>query len=310
MTATDTGGVLRQRALPGVDYAPEELGRGCRQRPEDVLAALAMPRTGRIFDLDAGRWAGMPVLDAHPPFVMTTYRTPRGGRIDGPAGRPDAQGAPTGVMTEFMAASTHTGTHVDALCHITEGEEWYGGGTEAEHLGDHGPVRAEASSIPPFVCRGVLLDIAALRGVGALPAGERVTAGDVRAAAERQGVELRPGDAVLIRTGYMSVWDAGAERRGAHFGAGIDLSAAEALADAGAVLVGADTENVECFPARDAGPFLPVHVRLLARAGVHIAELLYLEQLAEAEASEFLFLCLSLRVRGATGSMVRPVAIV
>ena len=313
MNVTDASArVLHQRELPNIAYRPEELGRGSGQRPEQLLAGLATPTRGEIFDLDAGRWAGMPVLPVHPPFVMTTYRTPRGAAVDGEPPRTPAcgDGAATGVMTELMVSSAHTGTHIDALCHVTSGDRWYGEGVERDHLGDFGPLRAEASSIPPFVCRGVLVDVPALRGVDALSAGEPVTADDVRAALARQGVELRAGDAVLVRTGYMSVWGEGGERQEACYGAGVDLGAAELLADAGAVLVGSDTENFECVPPPGGdGSFLPVHAELLVERGVHIVELLYLEQLAAAGVSEFLFLCLSLRVRGATGSMVRPVAI-
>jgi len=295
-------GTVRQRALPGVSYVPAELGRGAHQTGDELLAALSVPSAGQLFDLDAGRWPGMPVLPVHPPFVMTTYRTP------GRAVRTPDAATETGVTTELIVSSAHTGTHIDALCHVTEGSRWFGGGLDAEHLGDFGPTLAEASSIPPFLCRGVLLDVAALRGVEALPAGERITAEDLRAAADRQGVELRPGDAVLIRTGYMAVWGDDA-RRDAHYAAGPDTSAGRFLAESGAVVVGSDTENFECLPAASGEEFLPVHRHLLGEAGVHIIELLYLEQLARARLREFLFVCLSLRMRGATGSMVRPVAV-
>lgn len=310
MVRQSQAGVLWQRELPGTWYAPAELGRGAHQSAEDLLASLRLPTQGEIFDLDAGRWAGMPVLPSHPPFLITTYRTPRGMEADGDApieaGR---EGPRTGFMTEVMMGSAHTGTHIDALCHITSGNEWFGNGTESQDLGDFGPKRAEASSIPPFICRGVLLDIAGLRGVPALPAGDAITTEDIEAACERQGLSLHQGDAVLIRTGYMSVWGGQIERQRAHYGAGIDLSAATTLADAGAVLIGADTEDLECIPSPDGG-FLPVHAALMHQQGVHIGELLYLEQLAARGVGEFLFLCLTLRVRGATGSMVRPVAIV
>src|SRR5690606_33696620 len=175
-------GTVRQRALPGVSYVPAELGRGAHQTGDELLAALSVPSAGQLFDLDAGRWPGMPVLPVHPPFVMTTYRTP------GRAVRTPDAATETGVTTELIVSSAHTGTHIDALCHVTEGSRWFGGGLDAEHLGDFGPTLAEASSIPPFLCRGVLLDVAALRGVEALPAGERITAEDLRAAADRQGV--------------------------------------------------------------------------------------------------------------------------
>src|ERR1700749_1372156 len=99
-----------------------------RQDPEAVLAALALPRDGEIFDLDAGRWPGMPILDVHPPYVQTTYRTARGAEEDGdlPARfGPTAEGM--GVITELVSTSCHAGPHTDALCHITTDGRWFGG---------------------------------------------------------------------------------------------------------------------------------------------------------------------------------------
>src|ERR1700742_3397475 len=91
-----------------------------RQDPEAVLAALALPRKGEVFDLDAGRWPGMPILDVHPPYVQTTYRTPRGAEVDGDLrARFGPNRERLGVITEWFATSCHAGTHIDALCHIT-----------------------------------------------------------------------------------------------------------------------------------------------------------------------------------------------
>src|SRR5690606_5411855 len=125
-------GTVRQRALPGVSYVPAELGRGAHQTGDELLAALSVPSAGQLFDLDAGRWPGMPVLPVHPPFVMTTYRTP------GRAVRTPDAATETGVTTELIVSSAHTGTHIDALCHVTEGSRWFGGGL-AEHLGRRCP---------------------------------------------------------------------------------------------------------------------------------------------------------------------------
>jgi hypothetical protein len=78
-----------------------------------------------------------------------------------------------------MVASAHTGTHVDALRHITCGPEWFEGGNDHKNLGDFGATRADAASMPPFLCRGLLLDIASLHTVQALPAGYTIKAADI-----------------------------------------------------------------------------------------------------------------------------------
>ena len=206
----------------------------------------------------------------------------------------------------------HSGTHIDALNHITCGADshWFGDRREADDLGDFGSVSAEASSMPPFVCRGVLIDVPAHRKVEALEAGEAIGWEEVQDVASAQGVELRRGDAVLFRTGFMRAWGVDPELARRSDGAGIDAGVARGLADAGAVVVGGDTEGLEQLPSQDPLSPLPVHVELLIRRGVHIVELLHLEDLSRDEIYEFLFLCLPLRVRGATGSMVRPIAVI
>jgi len=290
---------------------PAEVGRVGELGPADVLAALGAASTGRVYDLDAGRFVGMPQWDGHPRFTLTPYRTPGGIRLAGdvPLFAPGQNAAGVGMVTELMITGMHTGTHLDALCHTTRGPDnaWYGGFTSEQALGDFGPVRAEASSIAPFVTRGVLVDVSGLTGAAALPAGYVVSLAEFQAAAERQGVEFRPGDAVLVHTGYLSTWTG--SDAAAHKGAGIGIEVARFLADAGAVLVGADTETVEADPSPDPVNPHPVHIHLMVENGVHLLELAWLGDLARDGVHEFLFLCLPLRIRGATGSMVRPVAI-
>ena len=299
------------RDLPGGPYEPGELGASLDQTADELLEALRIPARGSVYDLDCGRWAGMPVFPVHPPFVITAYRTPRGVRVqqDLDLFRDEVNTVGMGLNTELIVGTTHTGTHVDALSHITCGLDahWRGGHGEAEALSDFGPLRAEASSIGPFLRRGVLIDVAAARGVDLLPGRSVIEAGEVEATLEGQGTELRRGDAVLIRTGYMRVW--GTDDAPAHHGAGIDYGAAVWLADRGVCLVGADTEGVEVVPSIDPANPHPVHIELLVERGIHIMELAWLEDLARDRVHEFLFLCLPLRIRGATGSMVRPVAV-
>lgn len=300
----------RYKALPGVEYLPAELGRIAGADPAGVLAAVGLVRTGRIYDLDVGRWPGMPLFAGHPQFQVVRYRTAAGqdlaGDLDEWRGVNDVH---MGFTTEIVSGTVHTGTHLDALCHTTRGPDnsWYGGFTSAEALGDFGPTRAEASSIAPFLTRGVLVDVSTAQGGTALPAGHVITLAEFQAAAGRQGVRFRPGDAVLVHTGYLSTWtEAGAS---AHRGAGISIEVARFLVEAGAVLVGADNETVEADPSPDPVNPHPVHIHLMVESGVHLLELAWLGDLARDGVHEFLFVCLPLRIRGATGSMVRPVAV-
>lgn len=304
---------LRLRKIPGADYSDDEIGLIHKKTPQDILDALSLVSQGQIYDLDSGRWPGMPLFPAHPPFILTSYRSPHGMRnmhdLDDWLGKNSAN---MGLNTEIIIGTTHTGTHLDSLNHITCGDDshWHGGYDEERFLGDFGPLTAEASSIAPFICRGVLVDIAAYRGVDILPKADAINVADVEGALERQGIEVREGDAVIFRTGYMQAWGVDQERAAAHYGAGIDHDVAVWLGERNVVLVGGDTESVERNPSSDPENPHPVHIELLINQGIHIMELVHVEDLAKDGVDEFLFVALPLRIKGATGSMVRPVAIV
>lgn len=301
------------RSIPGTDYKENELGKVHQFGPESLLQALTLVNKGEVYDLDSGRWPGMPVFPAHPPFIMTTYRTPRGmnNQKDFDEWRGD-NSVNMALSTELIVGTMHTGTHLDALSHITCGGDnhWHGGYSEADFMGDFGPLAAEASSIAPFVCRGVLVDIPAYKGVDVLEGEYLITAEDVEGALEAQGTEVREGDAVLIRTGYMRTWGVDPEETARNFGSGIGHDVAVYLGDKGVVLVGGDNESVERNPSADPENPHPVHIELLIKRGIHILELVHVEDLSQDKAYEFLFICLPLRVKGATGAMVRPIAVV
>lgn len=303
----------RRSVLPGVSYENEEFGRVATLTNSDVLAALSSVGKGQIYDLDSGRWPGMPLFAGHPPFQVLRYRTASGqdimGDMDEWRGQNDVH---MGFTTELISGTMHTGTHMDALCHTTCGDDnqWFGGYSSANELSDFGPRRAEASSIAPIVTRGVLVDMTLLWDRKPLPASHVITLEEFLSVISLKDISIRAGDAVLVNTGYLSIWDQGPELVKAHKGAGISLEVGEYLAERGVVLVGADTETVEADPSPDPTNPHPVHIRLMIELGIHMLELVHLADLARDDIHEFLFICLPLRVRGATGSMVRPVAIV
>jgi kynurenine formamidase len=291
-----------------------ERGPAARQSAAALLDALALPTRGALYSLALPRFDGMPLFGSHPPFQVTMYRTPGGLRGDGeqPWGPRNEVGL--GYMAEVVSGTSHSGAHVDALAHMTIGadDHWYGGGNAREHLGDRGPTLGDASKLPPFLTRGVLLDVPSYRGVDALPAHEPVTGDELAAVADHQGVEVRPGDVVLIRSGYLGQWP-DPDGLARHRTAGPDISAARWLLERGVVAVGSDTETFEVQPAPDPGTPAnpqPVHTLLLIENAIYLFECIYLEELARDAVHEFLFIALPIKVQGATGSMLDPVAIV
>ena len=315
----------REVAAPLVDRALAQLGaeRGIVRHGtpaataaaparDRVLAATALVRTGRVFRLARERFAGMPLFPGHPPFQVLSYRTPQGIRAAGDQPWGPVNDAGLGYMSELVLGSQHTGAHIDAHAHMTVGGEdrWHGGSARTQ-LGDFGPLTGDATEIPPLWRRGVLYDVPGFRGVDALPAGSPVDAAELRAIEAEHGVAAAAGDVALVRTGYLGAWpDPGALAR--HRGAGPDISAARLLAERGVVAVGSDTETFEVQPAPDPGEPAnpqPVHTLLLIEEGIYIMESLDLEALAAAAVREFLFVALPLAIRGATGSMIDPVAV-
>jgi kynurenine formamidase len=291
-----------------------EIGPIADLPPEQVVKAAGMIREGRTIPLAASRFTGMPLFPGHPPFQVLNYRSPRGIRTGGLTPWGPVNDAGLGYMAEYVMGTSHSGAHIDALSHMTVGDDmhWYGGGNADAHLTDHGPVFGDATKLPPIFTRGVLIDVPGHRGVQHLSTGEAIDAAEMEGICKAQGVEVRPWDVVVIRTGYMSLWP-DADAMMANKTAGPDISAAQWLLDRGVVATGTDTETYEVQPAPDLGPTgnpQPVHTLLLIEHGIYLMESLDLEELARQRVYEFCFVALPLKIRGATGSMIDPVAIV
>jgi kynurenine formamidase len=255
----------------------------------------------RIFDLEQPRTAEMPI---HPAHRQAGYSYLLHRRHEDEY-RPQENGPRTG-SAGILVCGEHTGTHIDALSHQADSLTLCGGVPVSEAQTPRGFTQHGVEKIPSIVAPGVLLDMAALEGVGALEPGHVVTDADLAACCERQGVEVVPGGVALVRTGNGRFWD---EEERYLAGPGMDAGASRWLADRGVVAVGADNMAWD-VPGRldpELGLY-PGHLILLARRGVYIIENLALEELAAAGHHEFEFVCLPLKLVGATGSPVRPVA--
>jgi len=298
----------------------DEVGPLNAMTPASVRDALALAKQGKVYDLgvpydrNSFKWPG------HSPGEILTFRGPEGVKRQGdfPAVA-DAKSNPHGVAWHSCALfmSDNVGTQLDGLAHITTGNDnrWYNGFKEADWGGNFGVRKCDASTIPPVITRGVMIDVAGFRGVEALPSHYRITAEELRGALQKQGTELRPGDTVLIRTGALRYWKvngADHDKLREHDSAGIDLAAARWLVEQnGALIVGADTSGLEHGPKpNEAGEFIPVHRYLLTQQGVHIGEFHFLEDLARDRAYEFCYVCVTNKIRGATaGFALRPLAL-
>jgi kynurenine formamidase len=254
----------------------------------------------RIYDLAQPLEATIPVSPNHPGFKLALMRR------HGDHERADGGSA----ANEMMVLGGHTGTHVDALCHVSHRGLLHGG-EEAAAAQTGGRFRVHGvERIPLTFCRGVMLDVAALRGVDCLEPGEAISAADLRRSAEAQGVEVRRGDALLVRSGWSRHWHDAELFMGQRLGApGPDVSAAAWMVECGVRLTGGETVAYEHIPPGRGHALLPVHRMLLVEAGIHIIEMLDLEPLAADGVSEFLFVLTPLKVVGATGVPVRPVAV-
>ncbi len=268
----------------------------------ETVAALTGVREGRVFDLATELGQGMPHPDPaimHE-FVFNHYTTARSLTSD------DKPGHDGNV--EVITSSLHIGTHMDGLAHIACGGFVHGGHDIRSVYSDFGWTRNGMEHSDPIIGRGVLLDVARAKGMRHLPDRYEITPDDIDATLAAQGTEIRHGDIVLVRTGWMAhTYDTDPD---AYFASqpGVGPDAGMHLYGQGMAVLGTDTSGTEVIPMPDTDR--TVHRLLLVERGVHLIEIMALDGLAAADVHEFLFICLPLKLTGATGSWLRPVAIV
>lgn len=269
--------------------------------PARTAALIELAAASRSYDLAQPFANGMPQSPSHPRFHLALTRR------HGDAVREGGGSA----AAELLVLGGHVGTHVDALCHVSQDGSLHGGldADEAQRGGRFSALGID--TVQPFVCRGILLDVARVRGVDILAPGTVVTAADLEAAAERAGVTPRRGDVVLVRTGWARNWDDPEAFVGHASGVpGPGEEAAAWLAAHEIRAAGADTIAFEALAPGAGHSRLPVHRLLLVERGIHIIETLQLEDLVHDGVGEFLFVAAPLKLVGGTGSPLRPLALV
>ena len=268
----------------------DQRGSGNWMKPETVLRATKLIRTGEVFEL-GGLISSNPKESLADVYVVYPIHT----------------NTPSHNSTrELMVAEMgNIGTEFDGLAHVRHGDSTYNCFKFGDIASPGGFKKLGVENVGMLMTRGVLIDVAGLKGVDMLPEAYVITPEDLQQALGREKLKLQPGDAVIIRTG----WDKlmlDHERYGArHPGPGLGLAAGEWLARQDPMLIGLDACCVGATPQWHQ----PIHEMMIVQYGIHLIENMKLEALAAARAYEFAFIVQPLKLKGAHGSTIEPVAI-
>ena len=290
-------------------WGPEdEIGTLNMMTEASKLQVLSKISTGKAYDLSVDYFVGMPSFHSlgDPAYQYWLTHTPHGTIVDNPNSLGEVMNKKVSYTGDAISMYTHMGTHIDALNHFgLDGKIWNGFSQE-EYLGDKGWKKTGAETIPPIIARGVLLDVKDAKGP--LPHNYHITSQDLKLALKKQGMELKQGDVVLIRTGQAQFYENASHYLNNYPGIGLD-AVKWLVEEQGIMLLGADNLSFEAFPPEREDNWVPVHTYLLAEKGVMFIEQLFLEELSKNKVYEFAFIAASLKLRGASGSPMRPIAI-
>ena len=277
--------------------AGDERGSGNHMKAESVLKATRMIKTGEVIELAHVLNDKMPFFGTRR-FDVHTKRT----FMNQPSNR-------RGSNEEIVISEIgQVGTQLDGFAHQSIEYSHYNCFKTDEISARGGFTKLGIEKVGTLIGRGVLIDVAALKGVDILGDNYEITPQDLQQALQRQNLTLQPGDAVLINTGWNKLWGKDNPRY-VKSCPGIGVKAAEWLASKDPMLVGSDNWPVEVAPNPDPQISLPVHQIMLVVNGIHLLENLKLDELAAKKVYEFAFMMQPLKAQGFSGSTVAPVAI-
>jgi kynurenine formamidase len=296
IACTSIGPVEAQRWYPSRWGAADQRGAANRMTPAKTLEAKDLIKQGNVYQLGRVYESGMPMFGTR----HYSLRIPQTFKIPG-----NNQAT---YHDELVSAELgQVGTQFDGLGHIGIGDLFYNGNNRADFAQPEGLTKLGIENVGPLFTRGVLIDVAKLKGKQ-LESGYEITPADLQAALKSQALEIRPGDVVLIHTGWGSLWMKD-NARYVQGSPGIGVAAAQFLADKEVIVVGSDNWGVEVSPNPDASLGAPVHQLLIARNGIYLHENLNTEELARDSVYEFAYIFAPLRLKGATGSPGNPIAV-
>jgi len=277
--------------------AEDQRGSGNWMKPETVLRATKLIRTGQVFELAE-------ILSADPTEsflnrgrVMNLYTKPSFPRPN--------------VRTEneelVVAELGQMGTQLDAFAHQMWGDSFYNCFKFDDIASRTGYKKLGVEHVGTLMTRGVLIDVAGLKGVSMLPDSYLITPDDLQQALAKENMKLQPGDAAIIHTGWGQLMGKDNERYERRT-TGLTALAGVWLASQDPMIIAADTCCIDARPG-EPGMQMAIHSMMLIQYGIHLLENLKLEPLVEAKAYEFAFVLQPVPLKGATGMSVAPVAI-
>jgi kynurenine formamidase len=303
----DKDGVKVSKSPWGPD---DEIGRLNWMTTDSVQTILEGLDGRKVFDLNVDNFIGMPSWQAagDPKFDIWMTHTPQGSVHDDLSGVGGKVHEKYSYCGDSISLYTHCGTHIDTLNHLGHWGCFWNGWKADTHLGSRHWMVGGTDKYPPIMARGVLLDVAGMHGVDSLDEAHGISPAELQDCVKRQGVELRKGDVVLVRTGRMQAWpdyDGYLLRP-----PGITLDSAKWLCEeAGAMCIAGDSIGLEVMPWTEEDAFLPVHAYMFATAGAQIIEVVNMEEIAAEQQYEFAFMGFPMRIRGATGAPMPSVAV-
>jgi len=276
--------------------AGDERGAGNHMKPATVLRAAQLIKTGEAIELAHELGAGMPIQSTRQ-FNVHTKRTV----MNQPSNR---RGSNEELLTSEIG---QVGTQFDGFAHQSIEYSHYNCFKTEDIATRTGFTKLGVEKVGTLMTRGVLIDVAGLKGVDILADNYEITVQDLQQALARQNVTLQPGDAVIINTGWSRLWgkDNARYMKG---NPGIGVAAAEWLVRQDPMLIGGDSPPVEVNPNPDPQISLPIHQIMLVINGIHLLENLKLDELVAKKVYEFALVLQPLKLRGFTGSTVAPTA--
>src|SRR5881396_4086047 len=277
--------------------AGDERGSANHMKPATVMRAAQLIKTGEVIELGHVLSSEMPISSTRQfnVHVKRTFMNPQSNR----------RGSNEEVLFSEIG---QVGTQLDGFAHQTIEDKVYNCFKVDDIATRGGFTKVGIEKVGSLITRGVLIDVAGLKGVDTLPDTYEITAQDLQQALQRQNLSLQAGDAVIIHTGWGKLW-AKDNARYVKSCPGIGVGAAEWLAKQDPMLVGSDNWPVEVAPNPDREVSLPVHQIMLVVNGIHLLEIMKLDELAAKKVYEFAFVMQPLKLKGFTGSTVAPSAI-
>ncbi|MEV7389105.1 cyclase family protein [Streptomyces sp. NPDC091215] len=284
----------------------DEIGTLNLVTPAKRVQAAGLVRTGKIFDL------GM-AFDSKGPqdggFRINPVHTMTFMPMD-TLGVPDTMISADDMVTMGLQCATQW----DSLAHVGYDGRFYNDVPSTAVSTSRGATRNSFDrTVERLISRGVLLDIARFKGVDRLPDSYEITSADLSAAEERQGVRVESGDILLVRTGEYQYFLEGDNKRFSGNEAGAGLDSLEFLHERDVAAVAFDNWAFEAWPSPVPGGIIPVHQVAIRDMGLTVGEMFDFEELAadceDDGVWEFLFSGVGLKITGAVGSPVTPMAV-